>query len=154
MNGWRKRKSWERFNLYLYARPFIQCLYSIYARKICLRKQVKIMRRWKSILSCFSFRWLIIWCKNPFPLITNLLSRYTNGRLVFSNLFLITNIQLLNSNVLNNFHLVKTGVTPFVSCFLRNLKVTMNYGQIRSQIRDIQNLIHKWKLQRKRQKEN
>ena len=45
-------------------------------------------------------------------------------------------MQLLNNNVLNNLHLVTTGVTPFVSCFLRNFELTMNYGQIRSQIRD------------------
>ena len=33
------------------AQPSIRCLYFVYARKIYVRTQVKIMRQWKSTLS-------------------------------------------------------------------------------------------------------
>ena len=35
---------------YLYARPFVHCLYFIYARKFNPRTYVKITRQWKSTI--------------------------------------------------------------------------------------------------------
>ena len=43
----RKRKSWARFNFYGYARPFIHCVYFIYARQFYAGTNVKITRQWK-----------------------------------------------------------------------------------------------------------
>ena len=47
----RKRKSWTSLNSYVYAWPFIHCLYFIYVRKIYQRSQGKITRQWKSTLT-------------------------------------------------------------------------------------------------------
>ena len=47
----RKRKSWTLLNSYVYAWPFIHCLYFIYALKIYVRSHEKITRQWKSTLT-------------------------------------------------------------------------------------------------------
>ena len=46
-----ERESWAKFNLYLYARRSIHCLYFIYARRIYVRTHVKITLQWESTLS-------------------------------------------------------------------------------------------------------
>ena len=46
-----KRKSWTSPNSYVYARPFIHCLYFIYVRKIYQSSHRKITRQWKSTLT-------------------------------------------------------------------------------------------------------
>ena len=46
-----KRESWTSLNSYVYAWPFIHCLYFIYVRKIYQRSHRKITRQWKSTLS-------------------------------------------------------------------------------------------------------
>ena len=39
----------QRFNFYVYVRPFIHCLYFICERKFYTRTHVKITRQWKSM---------------------------------------------------------------------------------------------------------
>ena len=46
-----KRKSWTSLNSYVYARPFIHCLYFIYVRKIYQSSHRKLTRQWKSTLT-------------------------------------------------------------------------------------------------------
>ena len=46
-----KRKGWTSLNSYVYAWPFIHCLYFIYARKIYQRSHGKFTRQWKSTLT-------------------------------------------------------------------------------------------------------
>ena len=46
-----KRKSWTSLNSYVYAWPFIHCLYFIYVRKIYQSSHRKITRQWKSTLT-------------------------------------------------------------------------------------------------------
>ena len=49
----RSRKSWARFNFYVYAWPFyIDSDYFIYAPMIYVCTHVKIKRQWKSTLKC------------------------------------------------------------------------------------------------------
>ena len=47
----RKRKSWTSLNSYVYARPFIHCLYFIHVRKIYQSSHRKLTRQWKSTLT-------------------------------------------------------------------------------------------------------
>ena len=44
------RKSWTSLNFYVYAWPFLYCLYFIYARKFYLLSHGKITQQWKSTL--------------------------------------------------------------------------------------------------------
>ena len=46
-----KRKSWTSLNSYVYARPFIHCLYFIHVRKIYQSSHRKLTRQWKSTLT-------------------------------------------------------------------------------------------------------
>ena len=48
MEGHAYTFKWNLAQLYIYAWPFIHCLYFIYARKICVRTHEKITRHWKS----------------------------------------------------------------------------------------------------------
>ena len=50
-SGRREVKSWAWLNFFVYALPSIHCLYFIYARKIYMHTDVKIMRQWKSSLT-------------------------------------------------------------------------------------------------------
>ena len=42
----RERESWARLNFYAYLRPFIHCLYLIYAPKFYMHSHRKITRQW------------------------------------------------------------------------------------------------------------